>query len=39
MVLIDGTQLAELMIRYNVGVRIADTLHLKKIDEDFFLDD
>jgi restriction system protein len=39
MVLIDGTQLAELMIRHNVGVRIADTLHLKKIDEDFFLDD
>jgi restriction endonuclease Mrr len=30
---------AELMIRHNVGVRIADTLHLKKIDEDFFLDD
>lgn len=37
-VLIDGEQLARLMIRHNVGVRIEETLHLKKIDEDFFLD-
>jgi len=29
-VLIDGQQLAQLMIRYNVGVRIEGTLHLKK---------
>lgn len=35
-VLIDGTQLARLMIRYDVGCRIEETLHLKKIDEDFF---
>jgi restriction system protein len=35
-VLIDGEQLARLMVRHNVGVRIEDTLHLKKIDEDFF---
>ncbi len=35
-VLIDGDQLARLMIRYNVGCRIEDTLHIKKIDEDFF---
>jgi restriction system protein len=35
-VLIDGEQLAKLMIRYNVGCRIEDTLHIKKIDEDFF---
>jgi restriction system protein len=37
-VLIDGDQLARLMIRHNVGVRIEDILHLKKVDEDFFLD-
>ncbi|MEJ0076858.1 MAG: restriction endonuclease [Alphaproteobacteria bacterium] len=36
MVLIDGAQLTALMLRHNVGVRIADTLHIKKVDEDFF---
>jgi restriction system protein len=35
-VLIDGTQLARLMIRHNVGCRIEETLYLKRIDEDFF---
>ena len=35
-VLIDGEQLAKLMIRHNVGCRIEDTLHIKKVDEDFF---
>ncbi len=35
-VLIDGTQLARLMLRYNVGCRDEEILHLKKIDEDFF---
>ncbi|MGC8452342.1 MAG: restriction endonuclease [Cylindrospermopsis raciborskii] len=35
-VLIDGQQLAKLMIRYNVGCRIEETLYLKKIDEEFF---
>ncbi len=35
-VLIDGDYLAGLMIRHNVGCRIEDTLHIKKIDEDFF---
>ena len=35
-VLIDGEQLAALMIRHNVGCRVEDTLHIKKIDEDFF---
>ena len=35
-VLIDGNQLARLMIRYNIGCRDEDVLHLKKIDEDFF---
>jgi restriction system protein len=36
MVLIDGSQLTGLMIRHNVGVRIAETLYLKKVDDDFF---
>ncbi len=38
-VLIDGERLAALMIRHNVGVRIDETLYLKKIDEDFFVDE
>ena len=38
-VLIDGERLAGLMIRHNVGVRIDETLYLKKIDEDFFADE
>lgn len=37
-VLIDGDRLAQLMIRFDVGVRIEQTFHIKKIDEDFFLD-
>jgi restriction system protein len=36
MVLVDGDQLTTLMIRHNVGVRVAESLNLKKIDEDFF---
>jgi len=35
-VLIDGEKFARLMIRHNVGCRIAETLHVKRIDEDFF---
>jgi len=35
-VLIDGAQLARLMIRYNIGCRDEEIVHLKKIDEDFF---
>jgi restriction system protein len=38
-VLIGGEELATLMIRHNVGVRIDETLYLKKVDEDFFLDE
>lgn len=37
-VLIDGDRLAALMIRYDVGVRIEETFHITKIDEDFFLE-
>jgi restriction system protein len=35
-VLIDGEQLARLMIRYNVGCRIEEVLEIKKVDEEFF---
>lgn len=35
-VLIDSVQLTKLMIRYNVGCRDEELLHLKKIDDDFF---
>ena len=35
-VLIDGSHLTRLMIRHNVGCRIEDTLHIKKVDEEFF---
>ena len=38
-VLIDGEQLTTLMIRHNVGVRIEEILYLKKVDEEFFLDE
>lgn len=34
--LIDGDELAELMIDYNVGVAPADTYVVKKVDTDFF---
>ena len=36
LVLIDGTRLASLMIRYEVGVQITSTYHTVKLDEDFF---
>ena len=35
-VLIDGRRLAELMIRYRVGVQVKRTLQIVDIDEDFF---
>lgn len=35
-VLIDGLRLARLMIRYNIGCRDEEILHLKKVDEEFF---
>lgn len=38
-ILINGKQLVKLMIKYNVGVQIKDTLEIKKIDEDFFTDE
>lgn len=35
-VLIDGVQLAKLLVKFNVGCRLEDTVEIKKIDEDFF---
>jgi restriction system protein len=38
-ILIDGDQLAELMIDHNVGVSALTTYEIKKIDADYFLDE
>lgn len=35
-VLIDGKELTELAIEYNLGVQVTDTIHIKKIDLDYF---
>lgn len=37
-ILIDGQQLADLMVEHDVGVSIKETFYLKRIDEDFFAD-
>ena len=38
-VLIDGPTFASLMVRYNVGCRIEDTLALRRVDEEFFVEE
>lgn len=38
-VLIDGTQLADLMIEFGVGVSDVETIRLKKVDEDYFAEE
>ena len=35
-VLVDGSQLAALMIDYGIGVADVETIRLKRIDEDYF---
>jgi len=35
-ILINGRHLSRLMTRYEVGCRIEETIHIKKVDEDFF---
>ena len=35
-VLIDGQKLGDLLLKYDVGCRSQEVLHIKKIDEDFF---
>ena len=37
-ILIDGQELATLMIRYKVGIQVRQTLEIISIDEDFFDD-
>ncbi len=36
MILIDGQRLANLMIRYGVGVQVKRTVKIVEVDEDFF---
>lgn len=36
-ILIDGEELARLLIQHNVGVRLSNTFEIKKIDEDYFV--
>jgi restriction system protein len=38
-VLIDGRRLADLMIEYGVGVSRFRSYDLKRVDEDYFVDD
>lgn len=38
-VLIDGDRLADLMIEHGVGVRVARTVDVKRLDEDFFVEE
>jgi restriction system protein len=35
-VLIDGAELARVMVQHNVGVRTRTTYEVKKVDEDYF---
>ena len=37
--LIDGQRLAELLIRYKVGVRTGRTIELKELDENYVADE
>jgi restriction system protein len=39
LVLIDGTELTRLMVRYSVGVSVRESYELKAVDEDFFEDE
>jgi restriction system protein len=38
-VLINGAQLAELMIDYGIGTTEVETVKLMRVDEDYFADD
>ncbi len=38
-ILIDGEELAELMIDYNVGVSVLTTYEIKRIDSDYFAEE
>jgi restriction system protein len=36
LVLIDGEALTDLMVRFNVGVRVSQTVEIKRVDMDYF---
>jgi len=36
-ILIDGSQLADLMYRHGVGVQVSNTYEIKSLDEDYFV--
>ena len=38
-ILIDGVELADLMIDYNVGVSVSASYEIKKIDSDYFIEE
>ena len=38
-VLVDGNQMMQLMIKYNLGVSVINTYEIKRIDSDFFSED
>ena len=38
LILLDGDDLTKLMVRFNVGVRIARTVEIKRVDLDYFED-
>lgn len=38
-ILVDGAQLAQLMIRYNIGVSVWQRFEIKRVDSDFFAED
>ena len=39
MILIDGEEMAKLMVEYNLGVEIVNKYVLKRVDKDFFSED
>ncbi len=38
-ILVDGDRLADLLVEYGVGARVSRTVAVKRIDEDFFIED
>ena len=38
LILVDGERLSELMLRYNVGIRVERSIEIKRIDDDFFFE-
>lgn len=39
MIVIDGKRLAELLIDYDIGVSLVSRYEIKRIDNDFFIDE